>query len=62
MFRLLRKWFGASKFHKAKRWAKSQPHPFLNNLSLWDYVHNNWIDPEHKLHQINKKKNGRTIR
>ena len=68
MLRILRKWFSPSYknidqfeyspsgFQKAKRWAKGQPHPFLNNLSLWDHVHNNWIDSEHKLHQINKNK------
>jgi len=70
MLRILRKWFtprynniskfeySPSGFQKAMRWAKGQPHPFLNNLSLWDYVHNNWMDSEHKLHEINKIKQG----
>jgi hypothetical protein len=43
-------------FQKAKRWAKVQPHPFLINLTLWDYVDTGWIDSEHKLHEINKIK------
>lgn len=71
MFRLLEKWFapkykGISKFEysptgfqKARRWAKGQPHPFLINLSLWDYVDNGFYDSEYKLNEINKvKENG----
>ena len=68
MFKVLRKWFTPSYknikrfeyspegFQKAKRWAKAQPHPFLINLTLWDYVDNGWIDSEYKLHEINKIK------
>lgn len=68
MLRLLRKWFtpkykaitkfeySPSGFQKAKRWAKAQPHPFLNNLSLWDYVDSGFIDSEYKLNEINKVK------
>ena len=68
MFRLLRKWFtpnyknihkfeySPSGFQKAKRWAKGQPHPFLINLTLWDYVDSGFIDSEYKLHEINKAK------
>jgi len=44
-------------FTQAKNWAKAQPHPYLNNLTLWDYVHSGWIDSEYKLHEINKYKN-----
>tara|TARA_R100001509_G_C4845657_1_gene208203 strand:- start:21 stop:269 length:249 start_codon:yes stop_codon:yes gene_type:complete len=46
-------------FKKAKRWAKNQPHPKFPDhprMSLWDYVSNNWIDSEYKLHEINKVK------
>ena len=25
-------------------------------MSLWDYVSNNWIDSEYKLHEINKRR------
>ena len=72
MFKLLKKiknWFlpvheGAfgwspEEFKKAKRWAKNQPHPKFPDhprMSLWDYVSNNWIDSEYKLHEINKVK------
>jgi hypothetical protein len=68
MFKVLRKWFTPSYkninkfdyspdgFQKAKRWAKAQPHPFLINLTLWDYVDSGWIDSEYKLHEINKIK------
>ena len=44
-------------FTQAKKWAKAQPHPYLINGSLWDYVHSGWIDSEYKLHEINKYKN-----
>ena len=46
-------------FKKARRWAKNQPHPKFPDhprMSLWDYVHNNWIDSEYKLNEINKVK------
>jgi len=46
-------------FVKAMRWSKNQLHPKFPNhprLSLWDYVNNNWIDSEFKLHEINKVK------
>jgi len=68
MFKVLRRWFTPSYkninkfdyspegFQKAKRWAKAQPHPFLINLTLWDYVDGGWIDSEYKLHEINKIK------
>ncbi len=68
MFKVLRRWFTPSYkninkfdyspegFQKAKRWAKAQPHPFLINLTLWDYVDSGWIDSEYKLHEINKIK------
>lgn len=68
MFRLIRKWFtpsyksihkfpySPSGFEKARRWAKSQPHPEVPRLSLWDFVDNNWMDSEYKLNEINKIK------
>ena len=75
MINLLRKWFtpkyknitefeySPSGFQKAKRWAKAQPHPFLINITLWDFVDSGWIDSEYKLHEINKaKSDGRTVR
>ena len=46
-------------FKKARRWAKNQPHPRFPDhprMSLWDYVSNNWIDSEYKLHEINKRR------
>ena len=76
MLRLLRSWFkpkyknikefeySAKGFTQAKRWAKTQPHPFLINLTLWDYVDNAFINSEYKLYEINKSKeeNERTVR
>ena len=46
-------------FNKARRWARNQPHPKFPDhprMSLWDYVSNNWIDSEYKLHEINKRR------
>jgi len=46
-------------FVKAKRWAKTQPHPkypLASAHSLWGYVKGNWIDSEYLLHEINKVK------
>jgi len=46
-------------FKKAKWWAMNQPHPKFPDhprMSLWDYVSNNWIDSEYKLHEINKRR------
>ena len=72
MFKLLKKiknWlfpyhdgpFGWSpeEFKKARRLSKNQPHPTFPDhprMSLWDYVDNNFIDSEYKLHEINKVK------
>lgn len=72
MFKLLKKiknWFlpvyeGAfgwspEEFKKARRWSKNQPHPKFPDhprMSLWDFVDNNFIDSEMKLHEINKVK------
>ena len=46
-------------FKKARRWSMNQPHPKFPDhprMSLWDYVNNNWIDSEYKLHEINKRR------
>ena len=46
-------------FELAKRWAKRQPHPRMPDhprLTLWDHVKSNWMESEHKLHEINKMK------
>jgi len=43
-------------FVKAKRWAKNQPHPYIQNQSLWSFVDSGWIDSEHILNEINKVK------
>jgi len=45
-------------FTRAKRWAKTQPHPKFPKSAhtLWGYVKGNWIDSEYKLHEINKVK------
>tara|TARA_R100000697_G_scaffold118100_1_gene140347 strand:- start:22 stop:261 length:240 start_codon:yes stop_codon:yes gene_type:complete len=72
MFKLLKKiknWFfpyhegpfgwSPEEFKKARRWSKNQPHPKFPDhprMSLWDYVDNNFIDSEYKLHEINKVK------
>ena len=71
MLRLIRSWFtptykdieqfewSSNGFKKAKRWAKTQPHPEMpdnSGLTLWDFVKGDWLDSEHKLHQINKIK------
>ena len=37
----------------------NHPHPKFPDhprMSLWDYVSNNWIDSEYKLHEINKRR------
>ena len=51
--------WSSTEFQKAKKWAKTAPHPeYPNNpkYSLWDYVNNRWIDSEYKLSEINKRK------
>ena len=51
--------YSVTGFAKAKRWAKTQPHPndyASSSQSLWSYVNGNWIDSEYKLHEINKVK------
>jgi|TARA_R110002060_G_scaffold52792_2_gene63544 hypothetical protein len=69
LFKTIRSWFlpkhkgafpySTDGFIKAKRWAKTQPHPKLPDhpsQSLWNYVSSNWIDSEYKLNEINKVK------
>lgn len=63
MLRRIRSWFtptptndfqwNPESFKQARRWAKSQPHPEVAHLSLWDYVNGEWVDSEYKLHTIN---------
>lgn len=46
-------------FTKARRWAKTQPHPMTphnHNLTLWDSVNQSYTASEYKLHEINKLK------
>jgi undecaprenyl pyrophosphate synthase len=40
-------------FAKAKKWAKSRPHPEVKHLTLWDYVLTEWYESEDKLSIIN---------
>ena len=37
---------------KAERWAKTQNHPFNNNLTLWDYVYDKY-DSVYTLQNLN---------
>jgi|TARA_Y100000389_G_scaffold87099_1_gene83706 hypothetical protein len=66
LYRKIRNWFlpkhegpfgwSPEEFQKARRWAKSHPHPTVPQLSLWDFVNSNHIDSEYKLNEINKVK------
>lgn len=66
LYQKIRSWFlpkhegpfgwSPEEFVKARRWAKSQPHPTVPQLSLWDFVNSNHIDSEYKLSEINKIK------
>ena len=66
LYQKIRSWFlpkhegtfgwSPEEFVKARRWAKTQPHPSVPQLSLWDFVSSNWIDSEYKLNEINKVK------
>lgn len=40
-------------FEKAKKWAKSKPHPFTPKKTLWDYCEDR-DDSVYTLHNINK--------
>ena len=63
MIRIIRSWFtkmpnkefgwSPQDFTKAKKWAKSRPHPEISHLTLWDYVSTDWYDSEYKLSIIN---------
>jgi hypothetical protein len=47
-------------FAKARRWAKTQPHPkypLHSVYSLWSYVNRSGVESEYKLQEINKVKN-----
>jgi len=51
--------WSAKEFSKARRWAKTQPHPkHPDNLkySLWGYVNISGVETEYKLSTINKVK------
>ena len=66
LYQKIRSWFlpkheglfgwSPEEFVKARRWAKTQPHPTVPQLSLWDFVNSNHIDSEYKLNEINKVK------
>ncbi len=66
LYQKIRSWFlpkhegtfgwSPEEFVKARRWAKTQPHPTVPQLSLWDFVNSNHIDSEYKLNEINKIK------
>jgi len=66
LYQKIRSWFlpkhegsfgwSPEEFVKARRWAKTQPHPSVPQLSLWDFVNSNHIDSEYKLNAINKVK------
>ena len=40
-------------FKQAILWCRTQPHPFNNKLSLWDYIKKLQINDELKLQLIN---------
>jgi hypothetical protein len=40
-------------FEKARKWAKSKPHPFIKGKTLWDYARNWEFDSFLTLHVIN---------
>lgn len=44
----------SSTLHIAKEWAKNQSHPFLINLTLWDYFTDNYHTEESLINSINK--------
>lgn len=43
-------------FTSAKKWAKAQPHPYSENLSLWESLYSTIDDGWYVLHQINRYK------
>lgn len=40
-------------FKMAKLWSKTQPHPFIVKLSLWDYIKKLQINDELRFQLIN---------
>lgn len=40
-------------YEKGKNWAKTQPHPFLKNKTLWDLCHDK-VDSTNTIHNLNK--------
>jgi hypothetical protein len=37
----------------AKRWALTQPHPFIKNKTLWDFFYDKY-ETSHTIENINK--------
>lgn len=43
-------------FDAAKNWAQTQPHPYSENLSLWESIYSTADDGWYTLQRINKHK------
>lgn len=66
MFRTILNWFFPFKegefpatpkgFNAAKKWAKSQPHTYSENLTLWEELYENHMDGYWVLSRINEQK------
>lgn len=42
-------------FELAKRWAKTQPHPFNKWKTLWDFIYSPRYDSLEVIHEVNKR-------
>jgi hypothetical protein len=40
-------------YKKGENWAKTQPHPFIKNKTLWDLCYDK-IDSANTIHNLNK--------
>jgi hypothetical protein len=40
-------------YNMAKRWALTQPHPFIKNKTLWDFFYDKY-ETSHTIENINK--------
>jgi len=40
-------------YEKGRNWAKTQPHPFLKNKTLWDLCYDK-VDSANTIHNLNK--------
>jgi len=40
-------------YEKGRNWAKTQPHPFIENKTLWDLCYDK-VDSANTIHNLNK--------